>query len=140
MAEVAGIVTEFSGLLSFEVSLAKQQPRRVQKYKRTLRPERRAVAEFIYHYHGKRNHQGLGNAFVFLDTTLYTSIPKRPGVPILSSFVFLDTTGSMTGSARSEDSMGRQPRSMPRRYETYGAARTALERIYSGSRTIVITK
>ena len=43
--------------------------RRVQKYKRTLGPERRAVAEFIYHYHGERNHQGLGNAFVFLDTT-----------------------------------------------------------------------
>ena len=37
---------------------------------------------------------------------------------LLSSFVFLDTT----------------------RYETHGAARTALERIYSGSRTIVITK
>ena len=48
--------------------------------------------------------------------------------------------GSMTGSARSEDSMGRQPRSTPRRYETHGAAWTALERIYSGSRTIVITK
>ena len=48
--------------------------------------------------------------------------------------------GSMTGSARREDSMGRQPRSMPRRYETHGAARTALERIYSASRTIVITK
>ena len=31
---------------------------------------RRAVAEFIYHYHGERNHQGLGNAFVFLDTTV----------------------------------------------------------------------
>ena len=46
----------------------------------------------------------------------------------------------MTGSARREDSMGRQPRSMPRRYETHGAARTALERIYSASRTIVITK
>ena len=46
----------------------------------------------------------------------------------------------MIGSARSEDSMGRQPRSMPRRYATHGAARTALERIYSGSRTIVITK
>ena len=43
--------------------------RRVQKYKRTLRPARPAVAEFIYHYRGKRNHQGLGNAFVFLDTT-----------------------------------------------------------------------
>ena len=43
--------------------------RRVQKYKRTLRPARRAVAEFIYHYRGERNHQGLGNAFVFLDTT-----------------------------------------------------------------------
>ena len=28
-----------------------------------------AVAEFIYHYHGELNHQGLGNAFVFLDTT-----------------------------------------------------------------------
>ena len=49
--------------------IAHDGPRRVQKYKRTLRPERRAVAEFIYHYHGKRNHQGLGNAFVFLDTT-----------------------------------------------------------------------
>ena len=35
----------------------------------TLRPARRAVAEFIYHYHGGRNHQGLGNAFVFLNTT-----------------------------------------------------------------------
>ena len=46
----------------------------------------------------------------------------------------------MIASARSEDSMGRQPRSMPRRYATHGAARTALERIYSGSRTIVITK
>ena len=45
------------------------RPRRVQKYKRTLGPVRRAVAEFIYHYHGERNHQGLGNAFVFLDTT-----------------------------------------------------------------------
>ena len=43
--------------------------RRVQKYKRTLRLTRRAVAEFIYHYHGELNHQGLGNAFVFLDTT-----------------------------------------------------------------------
>ena len=32
-------------------------------------PARRAVAEFIYHYHGEHNHQGLGNAFVFLDTT-----------------------------------------------------------------------
>ena len=41
----------------------------VQKHKRTLRPTRRAVAEFIYHYHGELNHQGLGNAFVFLDTT-----------------------------------------------------------------------
>ena len=37
--------------------------------KRILRPARRAVAEFIYHYRGERNHQGLGNAFVFLDTT-----------------------------------------------------------------------
>ena len=46
----------------------------------------------------------------------------------------------MTGSARIEDSIGRQPRSMPRRYETHRAARTALERIYSGSPTIVITK
>ena len=45
----------------------------------------------------------------------------------------------MIGSAGSEDSMGRQPRSMPRRYETDGAL-TALERIYSGNRTIVITK
>ena len=43
--------------------------RRVQKYKRTLRPARRAVAGFTYHYRGERNHQGLGNAFVFLDTT-----------------------------------------------------------------------
>ena len=43
--------------------------RRVQKYKRTLRPARRAVAEFIYHHYEERNHQGLGNAFVFLDTT-----------------------------------------------------------------------
>ena len=46
-----------------------RRTRRVQKYKRTLRPARRAVAEFIYHYHEERNHQGLGNAFVFLDTT-----------------------------------------------------------------------
>ena len=44
-------------------------PRRVQKYKRTLRPTRRAVAEFIYHYYGELNHQGLGDAFLFLDTT-----------------------------------------------------------------------
>ena len=44
-------------------------PRRVQKYKRTLRPARRSGAEFIYHYRGEPNHQGLGNAFVFLDTT-----------------------------------------------------------------------
>ena len=50
------------------------EPRRVQKYKRTLRPTRRAVAEFIYHYHGELNHQGLGNAFVFLDTT---GLPMR---------------------------------------------------------------
>ena len=50
-------------------SLRQPQSRRVQKYKRTLRPTRRAVAEFIYHYHGELNHQGLGNAFVFLDTT-----------------------------------------------------------------------
>ena len=41
--------------------------RRVQKYKRTQRPARRSGAEFIYHYRGERNHQGLGNAFVFLD-------------------------------------------------------------------------
>ena len=40
-----------------------------KKYKRTLRPARRAVAEFTYHYCEERNHQGLGNAFVFLDTT-----------------------------------------------------------------------
>ena len=33
--------------------------------------------------------------------------------------------GSMTESARSEDSMGCQPRSMPRRYKTHGAARCA---------------
>ena len=46
--------------------------RRVQQYKRTLRPARRAVAEFIYHYHEERNHQGLGNAFVFLDRTRLT--------------------------------------------------------------------
>ena len=46
-----------------------EKARRVQKYKRTLRPARRAVAEFIYYYHGERNHQGLGNAVVFLDTT-----------------------------------------------------------------------
>ena len=39
--------------------------RRVQKYKRTLRPAHRAVAAFIYHYHRERNHQGLWNAFVF---------------------------------------------------------------------------
>ena len=26
---------------------------------------------FIYHYDGERNHQGFGNAFVFLDTTGY---------------------------------------------------------------------
>ena len=31
----------------------------------------------------------------------------------------------MTESARSEDSMGCQPRSMPRRYKTHGAARCA---------------
>ena len=37
-----------------------------------------------------------------------------------------------------EDSMGRRRRSMPRRYETQGAARTALERIYSGSRMIIM--
>ena len=43
--------------------------RRVQKYERTLRPARRAVVEFIYHYCGERHHQGLGNAFVFLVTT-----------------------------------------------------------------------
>ena len=48
---------------------ALQGSRRVQKYKRTLRPVPRAVAEFIYHYHGERNHQGLGNVFVFLDRT-----------------------------------------------------------------------
>ena len=47
------------------------EARRVQKYKRTLRPTRRAVAEFIYHYQGELNHQGLGNAFVFLDTTAF---------------------------------------------------------------------
>ncbi len=46
--------------------------RRVQKYKQTLRPARRSGAEFIYHYRGERNHQGLGNAFVFLDTTRLT--------------------------------------------------------------------
>ena len=50
--------------------------RRVQKYKRTLRPTRRAVAEFIYHYHGELNHQGLGNAFVFLDTTRSRPSPR----------------------------------------------------------------
>ena len=33
----------------------------------TRTPTRRAVAEFIYHHHGELNHQGLGNAFVFLD-------------------------------------------------------------------------
>ena len=36
--------------------------------------------------------------------------------------------------------MGREPRSMPPRYETHGAARTALERIYSGSRTIELLR
>ena len=51
---------------------------------------RRAVAEFIYHYCGELNHQGLGDAFLFLDTT--TFITKRPGELVLSSFVFLDTT------------------------------------------------
>ena len=50
-------------------SLVRTTSRRVQKYKRTLSPARRAVAEFIYHYYEERNHQGLGNAFVFLDTT-----------------------------------------------------------------------
>ena len=44
-------------------------PRRVQKHKRTLRPARREVSEFIYLNHGERNYQELGNAFVFLDTT-----------------------------------------------------------------------
>ena len=47
----------------------KRRARRVQKYKRTLRPARQAVVEFIYHYCGERHHQGLGNAFLFLVTT-----------------------------------------------------------------------
>ena len=47
----------------------KRRARRVQKYKRTLRPARRAVVEFIYHYCGERHHQGLGNAFLFSVTT-----------------------------------------------------------------------
>ena len=25
---------------------------------------RRAIAEFVHHYHGERNHQGLGNALI----------------------------------------------------------------------------
>ena len=56
-------------ILDGATSTPTARARRVQKYKRTLRPTRRAVAEFIYHYHGELNHQGLGNAFVFLDTT-----------------------------------------------------------------------
>ena len=40
----------------------------------------------------------------------------------------------MTGSGRSKDSMGHQPRSMPRRYDTHGAVRTALPSIYSSRR------
>ena len=56
--------------------MAFNRSRRVQKYKRTLRPARRAVAEFIYHHRGERNHQGLGNAFVFLDTTPSLYLPE----------------------------------------------------------------
>ena len=56
------------GSLCFLLELL-HRTRRVKKYKRNLSPVRRAVTEFIYHYHGERNHQGLGNAFVFLDTT-----------------------------------------------------------------------
>ena len=62
-------------------SRASGQARRVQKYKRTLRPTRRAVAEFIYHYHGELNHQGLGNAFVFLDTTASRSSSLKNSRP-----------------------------------------------------------
>ena len=51
-----------------------ERTRRVQKYKQTLRPTRRAVAEFIYHYCGELNHQGLGDAFLFLDTTGSTEL------------------------------------------------------------------
>ena len=50
-------------------SIYSSASRRVQKYKRTLRPARRAVVEFIYHHDGERHHRGLGNAFVFLVTT-----------------------------------------------------------------------
>ena len=72
----AGILIGFNHLFYTAISTSWtpergpcRKPRRVQKYKRTLRPTRRAGAEVIYHYHGELNHQGLGNAFVFLDTT-----------------------------------------------------------------------
>ena len=39
------------------------------KYKRTQDRRAGPSPSFIYHYDGERNHQGLGNVFVFLDTT-----------------------------------------------------------------------
>ena len=48
---------------------SREGARRVQKYKRTQGRRAGPSPSFIYHYDGERNHQGLGNAFVFLDTT-----------------------------------------------------------------------
>ena len=44
----------------------------IHRARQTVTERVRAVAEFIYHYQGELNHQGLGNAFVFLDTTGFT--------------------------------------------------------------------
>ena len=61
--------TQTNSRLARRAVLIASCPKIVQKYKRTQDRRAGPSPSFIYHYDGERNHQGLGNAFVFLDTT-----------------------------------------------------------------------
>ena len=62
--------------------------RRVQKHKRVAKPLMVALSIIMIDETRRRPSAPVLSSFVFLDTTR----SKRPGAPVLSSFVFLDRT------------------------------------------------
>ena len=70
--------------------------RRVQKHKRVAKPLMVALPIIMIDETRRRPGAPVLSSFVFLDTTR----SKRPGAPVLSSFVLLDRTPQNSGDAR----------------------------------------
>jgi hypothetical protein len=69
---------------------------------------RKAIHEFMAHYHGERTHQGLGNRLLFPDeshTGNCEAIRRRARLGGMLNYYYLLPAGSLSGNAPCVDSM-----------------------------------